>query len=173
MLRYVCVGVCVSLNSFSCVCVYMIMCVYIIGYAKRQCLVGGVWGEVDKRDCVSVRAQQFLYDAESLEAQQVMHIHQLLYSLSEVTSFTVSGVGSVSGGDLSAVARYLSEVVSLQVDSAHSPVSGGSHQLLEVCLSDILHIYTATSPRSPCVCAENRQGQTNVKVLCIHNYVSA
>lgn len=106
----------------------MCMC---IGYARRQCLSGGVWGEVDARGCVSVRAQQFLFDAESLRAKQVMKVHQLLYSISEVASFVDAGFG-VSGGDLSAAARYLSEVVRTQVVSVHGPIGEEHHRLLEV-----------------------------------------
>lgn len=108
----------------------MLMCMC-IGYARRQCLSGGVWGEVDTRDCVSARAQQFLFDAESLRAKQVMNVHQLLYSISEVTSFVEAGF-SVSGGDLGAAARYLSEVVRTQVESVHRSIGEEHHQFLEV-----------------------------------------
>lgn len=102
-----------------------------IGYARRECLSGGVWGDVDTRDCVSARAQQFLYDAESLSEKQVMKVHQLVYTISEAASFVDAGFG-VSGGDLSAVARYLSEVTRTQVVSVHGPISEEHHQLLEV-----------------------------------------
>ena len=109
---------------------------------------GGVWSEVDIRDCVSILAQQFLVEAESIRAGHLMNIHELLYSMSGVRLYTSSVVGggsggevSVTGGDLRAVGRYMMEVARLLVESAHGPVTEDHRQLLEVSRGSVL-LYT-------------------------------
>ena len=110
---------------------------------------GGVWSEVDIRDCVSIQAQQFLVEAESIQAGHLMNIHELLYSMSGVRLYTSSVVGgggpggevSVTGGDLRAVGRYLMEVARLLVESAHGPATEDHRQLLEVSRGSVL-LYT-------------------------------
>lgn len=113
------------------------MFVCVVGYANRECLVGGIWSEVDSRDCVSIRSQQFIADAESIDAGQVMNIYELHYSLSDITSYTSTssvavGEVGVSGGDLRAVGRYLMTVVQLLVKSAYGPATDDHRLLLEV-----------------------------------------
>ena len=93
---------------------------------------------MDDRDCVSTRAQQFLVDAASLQARQIIRIPQLHFALSGLISFVANGGdGGVSGGDLCAVGRYLTEVVSVEVELSapyHGPVREDHQQLLEVCV---------------------------------------
>ena len=108
-----------------------VLCVLYAGYVRRQCLAGGVWKEeVDRRDCLSLRAQQFLADAESLRLGQLMNIHELLYHLSDVGSYVKGGV---SGGDLGAVGRLVREVVRQQVDGTSGAPTENHGQLIEVC----------------------------------------
>ena len=103
------------------------------GYVRRECVVGGLWGEADRRDCLSLRAQQFLRDAASVRQRQVMNIHELFYSVSDVGSYLRGGVaGGVSGGDLSAVGRYVREVAHQLVESANQHPSENHRLLLEV-----------------------------------------
>ena len=94
---------------------------------------GGVWREVDRRDCISLRGQQFLIDADSIQQGQLMNIHEMLYSLSEVALYVGEGVvGGVSGGDLGAVGRLVRVIVEQQVTSAHGAPTDKHRLLLEV-----------------------------------------
>ena len=103
------------------------------GYVRRECGAGGLWGEADRRDCLSLRGQQFLTDAASVRQRQVMNIHELLYSVSDVGSYLRGGVaGGVSGGDLSAVGRYVREVAYQLVERADQHPTENHRLLLEV-----------------------------------------
>jgi hypothetical protein len=111
-----------------------------IGYVRRECGAGGLWGEADRRDCLSLRGQQFLTDATSVRQRQVMNIHELLYSVSDVGSYLRGGVaGGVSGGDLSAVGRYVREVAYQLVESADQPPNENHRLLLEAMATVISH----------------------------------
>ena len=117
-----------------CVCVYIYT-----GDSRRWCQSDSEWGEPDIRGCISLRAQQLLIDADSIHNGQVMNIHELLYSLSDIISYTdispaAEREGGVSGGDLGSVGRYLSVMVQQLVERTLSgPVTATHHLLLEVC----------------------------------------
>ena len=103
-----------------------------LGYAKRPCLSDGVWGGVDYTNCVSVRGQQFVSDAESLRARRVKDAHQLLFFALEAISFTAAD--GVTGGDLSAVGRLWSEIIRMLVEGAwlEEGFADQNERLLEV-----------------------------------------
>ena len=101
-----------------------------------------------------------------------MQIHQLLYSVSEAVSF--SAASGITGGDLSAVARFWREVVRMQVESAEGTVSEDHRQLLKVCIALFacgISLYGNFIPRTPLSSLNKTSDKSNDTFTYIHVHI--